>query len=219
MRAMVQLPTYLERVLSGGRDLALVLLPSHDLRSVRGSPCCPKGRCCSSTSSPTAGATAAAAGRRTADNRSPMGAPAAAALPDRLLGYIRGERTVQNLEILAKVAESWNRSQPPNRSSNWVGGGRSTGGGAGERHRRQRTLKRLLARPTGRSRCCTRSARRAIARVRRSTCLNNLLYYIARASAAAANRRGACVLQACRAPSGRRYDRRGARESVRASVN
>src|SRR5450631_1331042 len=27
MRAMVQLPTYLERVLSGGRDLALVLLP------------------------------------------------------------------------------------------------------------------------------------------------------------------------------------------------
>src|SRR5580704_4544246 len=34
MRAMVQLPTYLERVLSGGRDLALVLLPLlNDLRS------------------------------------------------------------------------------------------------------------------------------------------------------------------------------------------
>ncbi len=27
MRAMVQLPSYLERVLAGGRDLALVLLP------------------------------------------------------------------------------------------------------------------------------------------------------------------------------------------------
>jgi len=39
MRAMVQLPTYLERVLSGGRDLALVLLPLlNNLRSVRGSP-------------------------------------------------------------------------------------------------------------------------------------------------------------------------------------
>src|SRR5215212_7378872 len=37
MRAMVQLPTYLERVLSGGRDMALVLLPLlNDLRAVRG---------------------------------------------------------------------------------------------------------------------------------------------------------------------------------------
>src|SRR5271154_2239125 len=38
MRSMVQLPGYLERVLAGGRDLALVLLPLlNDLRAVRGS--------------------------------------------------------------------------------------------------------------------------------------------------------------------------------------
>src|SRR4249920_1112686 len=38
MRAMVQLPSYVERVLAGGRDLALVLLPLlNDLRAVRGS--------------------------------------------------------------------------------------------------------------------------------------------------------------------------------------
>jgi len=38
MRAAVQLPNYLERVLAGGRDLALVLLPLlNDLRAVRGS--------------------------------------------------------------------------------------------------------------------------------------------------------------------------------------
>src|ERR1700749_818118 len=44
MRAMVQLPTYLERVMSGGRDLALVLLPLlNDLRSVRGSPLLSEG--------------------------------------------------------------------------------------------------------------------------------------------------------------------------------
>src|ERR1700740_2345673 len=37
MRAMVHLPSYLERVLAGGRDLALVLLPLlNDLRAVRG---------------------------------------------------------------------------------------------------------------------------------------------------------------------------------------
>ena len=39
MRAMVQLPTYLERVMSGGRDMALVLLPLlNDLRAVRRAP-------------------------------------------------------------------------------------------------------------------------------------------------------------------------------------
>src|SRR6202140_2088843 len=38
MRSMVQLPGYLERVLAGGRDMALVLLPLlNDLRAVRGS--------------------------------------------------------------------------------------------------------------------------------------------------------------------------------------
>src|SRR6185436_744860 len=36
MRAMVQLPSYVERVLAGGRDLALVPL-LNDLRAVRGS--------------------------------------------------------------------------------------------------------------------------------------------------------------------------------------
>src|SRR6195952_59351 len=44
MRAMVQLPSYLERVLAGGRDLALVLLPLlNDLRAVRGSALLPEG--------------------------------------------------------------------------------------------------------------------------------------------------------------------------------
>src|SRR6185503_7883230 len=44
MRAMVQLPSYVERVLAGGRDLALVLLPLlNDLRAVRGSPLLSEG--------------------------------------------------------------------------------------------------------------------------------------------------------------------------------
>ena len=44
MRAMVQLPSYLDRVLAGGRDLALVLLPLlNDMRAVRGSPLLSEG--------------------------------------------------------------------------------------------------------------------------------------------------------------------------------
>ena len=50
MRAMVQLPTYLERVMSGGRDLALVLLPLlNDLRAVRGSPLTARRGTCRAT--------------------------------------------------------------------------------------------------------------------------------------------------------------------------
>src|SRR6478735_8534347 len=44
MRAMVQLPGYLDRVLAGGRDMALVLLPLlNDMRAVRGSPLLSEG--------------------------------------------------------------------------------------------------------------------------------------------------------------------------------
>lgn len=44
LRALVQLPGYLERVIAGGRDLALVLLPLlNDLRAVRGSPLLSEG--------------------------------------------------------------------------------------------------------------------------------------------------------------------------------
>ena len=43
-RAMVQLPTYIERLLAGGRDIALVLLPMlNDLRAARGEPLLSEG--------------------------------------------------------------------------------------------------------------------------------------------------------------------------------
>ena len=44
LRSMVQLPGYLERVMAGGRDMALILLPLlNDLRAVRGSPLLSEG--------------------------------------------------------------------------------------------------------------------------------------------------------------------------------
>ena len=43
-RAMVQLPVYIERILGGGRDIALVLLPMlNDLRAARGEPLLSEG--------------------------------------------------------------------------------------------------------------------------------------------------------------------------------
>jgi chemosensory pili system protein ChpA (sensor histidine kinase/response regulator) len=105
MRAMVQLPSYLERVLAGGRDLALVLLPLlNDLRAVRGSALLSEGTLLllnlksDKQAAPTA-----------VDGEAPMTVEQwARRLRARyqvgLIGWIRGERSEQNLDVLAAVA-------------------------------------------------------------------------------------------------------------------
>ncbi|HET9863644.1 MAG TPA: Hpt domain-containing protein, partial [Steroidobacteraceae bacterium] len=106
MRAMVQLPSYVERVLAGGRDLALVLLPLlNDLRAVRGSSLLSEGTLLllNLKSDQQAAPVAPAAGEpsltvaqwaRRLRTRFQLG----------LVGWIRGERPEQNLEILETVA-------------------------------------------------------------------------------------------------------------------
>ncbi|HEX4619367.1 MAG TPA: Hpt domain-containing protein, partial [Steroidobacteraceae bacterium] len=106
MRAMVQLPTYLERVLAGGRDLALVLLPLlNDLRAVRGNALLSEG-------------TLLLLNLKSDQEPQPQAAPAGeptltveqwarrvrARYQTGLIGWIRGERPEQNLAILAAVA-------------------------------------------------------------------------------------------------------------------
>jgi chemosensory pili system protein ChpA (sensor histidine kinase/response regulator) len=106
MRAMVQLPSYLERVLAGGRDLALILLPLlNDLRAVRGSALLSEGTLLllNLKSDRQAQPTATEAGEaplsieqwaRRLRPRFQLG----------LVGWIRGERPEQNLAMLAEVA-------------------------------------------------------------------------------------------------------------------
>ncbi len=107
MRAMVQLPTYLERVLSGGRDMALVLLPLlNDLRAVRGHALLSEGTLLllnlSSDQQANPAPSAAGEGSLTV-------AQWARKLRTRfqlgLLGWIKGERVEQNLEVLSRTAE------------------------------------------------------------------------------------------------------------------
>src|SRR5258708_12812268 len=107
MRAMVQLPSYLERVLAGGRDLALVLLPLlNDLRAVRGNALLSEG---------TLLLLNLKSDQPAAPHPPQPGEPPltveqwARRLRTRyqvgLLGWIRGERQQQNLEIMGRVAE------------------------------------------------------------------------------------------------------------------
>src|ERR1700683_1511052 len=106
MRAMVQLPSYLERVLAGGRDLALVLLPLlNDLRAVRGSALLSEGTLLLLNLKSDRQAHPAAP----APGEAPLtvgqwGRRLRARFQTGLIGWIRGERMEQNLEIMAAVS-------------------------------------------------------------------------------------------------------------------
>ncbi|HEY6452306.1 MAG TPA: Hpt domain-containing protein [Steroidobacteraceae bacterium] len=106
MRAMVQLPGYLERVIGGGRDLALVLLPLlNDLRAVRGSALLSEGTLLLlNLKSDRQAQPAAPAPGEPPLSASQWARRLRARFQTGLIGWIRGERPEQNLEILTAVA-------------------------------------------------------------------------------------------------------------------
>jgi len=184
LRAMVQLPGYLERVIAGGRDLALVLLPLlNDLRAVRGSPLLSEGTLLLLNLKSDRQATPVAP--------SPGEQPLTieqwarrlrARFQVGLIGWIRGERIDQNLEILAAVAHKVEQvaTRQPVFQLWWVTGAliealreRGLEGGV--------SIKRLLG-------LADREVKRLYEEGEARYCqnppvelLNNLLYYIARA--------------------------------------
>jgi chemosensory pili system protein ChpA (sensor histidine kinase/response regulator) len=107
LRAMVQLPGYLERVLAGGRDLALVLLPLlNDLRAVRGSALLSEGTLLVlNLKSDKQAQPVAASADEPSHNIEHWGRRLRARFQMGLIGWIRGERIEQNLETLASVSQ------------------------------------------------------------------------------------------------------------------
>src|SRR4051812_28055455 len=109
MRAMVQLPSYLERVLAGGRDLALVLLPLlNDLRAVRGSALLSEGTLLLLNLKSDRQAQpqpVSASGDEPASGVEQLARKLRARFQVGLIGWIRGERLEQNLETLASVSQ------------------------------------------------------------------------------------------------------------------
>ena len=184
LRAMVQLPGYLERVIAGGRDLALVLLPLlNDLRAVRGSPLLSEGTLLLLNLKSDRQATPVAP----APGEQPLtieqwARRLRARFQVGLIGWIRGERIDQNLEILAAVAHKIEQvaSRQPVFQLWWVTGAliealRERGLEGGVSIKRllglaDREIKRLYE--EGEPRYCQNPP---------VELLNNLLYYIARA--------------------------------------
>src|SRR5210317_1866419 len=102
-RSMVQLPIYIERLLGGGRDIALVLLPMlNDLRAARGEPLLSEGTLLLLSLSPSRNKTAMAKPGAGAEDPVTVAKRLRPKFQLALLGWIKGGNTRAHLHTLAK---------------------------------------------------------------------------------------------------------------------
>ncbi len=183
-RAMVQLPIYIERLLGGGRDIALVLLPMlNDLRAARGRPLLSEGTLLLLNLSPdrkTPGSK-----KREASGEDPVFV--ATKLRPKfqlaLLGWIKGGDSARHLKTLSNVAAALQHSA--NRDDMfqlwWVVGGvlESLQNGGLET---SVALKRLLGQADRQMKLMIDKGTSVFDEHPVTDLLNNLLYYVARSS-------------------------------------
>ena len=185
-RAMVQLPAYLERLLGGGRDMALVLLPLlNDLREVRHKPLLSEGTVLLLNSGPFERRAHVAAPDRDGDFGHELQRIAQKLRPafqTALLGWLRGEDTASNLDQLIKTSTELEQSSSAEQSKQFwsVLTGvlialRADGLEATV------TLKRLIGQADRQLKKLLDSGEAAFASAPPTELLNNLLYYIGRA--------------------------------------
>ena len=186
-RAMVQLPIYLEQLVGGGRDIALVLLPMlNDLRAARGQPLLSESTLLLLNLSPQK--------KLRREEHEPSGEdPVQVARKLRpkfqiaLLGWIQGGDNKRHIETLASVMKDLERSA--NRDDMyqlwWVAGGvlESLLNGGLET---SVALKRLLGQTDRQIKYLIDEGIGAFDNRPVADLLNNLLYYVARSSHAGA---------------------------------
>ncbi|HUO83117.1 MAG TPA: Hpt domain-containing protein [Gammaproteobacteria bacterium] len=111
-RGMVQLPMYIDRVQGGGRDLALVLLPVlNDLRAARRRPLLSEGTLLLLNLTPDSHASVAERQTEFLDvDIAQLGRRVRLGFERGLLGWIRGDQPDANLARMARVAEILERA-------------------------------------------------------------------------------------------------------------
>ncbi|MEJ0100181.1 MAG: Hpt domain-containing protein [Pseudomonadota bacterium] len=185
MRAIVQLPTYLDRVMAGGRDMALVLLPLlNDMRAVRGSALLSEGTLLSlnlksdrqaEPQLPTPGEEKITVANWARKLRTQF--------QGGMVGWIRGDRIEQHLETLAAVASRFEKIATTQALFQlwWVAGAviealreRGLDGGV--------SVKRLLGLADREIKRLYEQGEPRYALQPPVELLNNLLYYVARAT-------------------------------------
>ena len=183
-RAMVQLPIYIERLLSGGRDIALVLLPMlNDLRAARGEPLLSEGTLLLLNLSPSRATKAAE--KREGSGEDPV-AVATRLRPKfqlALLGWIKGGENKRHIETLSSVSTKLEQAATRDDMYQlyWVVGGvlESLQDGGLET---SVALKRLLGQTDRQIKRIIDEGIEAFDHHPIDDLLNNLLYYVARSS-------------------------------------
>ncbi len=187
LRAIVQLPGYLERVMAGGRDLALILLPLlNDLRAVRGSPLLSEGTLLlvnlRSDKRPTPQAQRAGEPVLTAQQ---WARRLRTQYQSGLIGWIRSEGATEHLSVLAAVAGQFEKVATEQSVYQlwWVAGAviEALGDGGLEPGI---SVKRLLGLADREIRRLYEQGEARYAQSPPVELLNNLLYYVARAGSA-----------------------------------
>ena len=185
LRAIAQLPGYLERVVGGGRDMALVLLPLlNDLRAVRGHALLSEGTLLLLNLKSDRQAVATALGGITEDKAVAHWARRLRArFQMGLVGWIRGDQVQQNLETLSSVARQLEEVATEQSVFQlwWVTGAviealSEQGLDAGV------SIKRLMGMADRELRRLYEEGEARYAQGPPVELLNNLLYYVARAS-------------------------------------
>jgi len=185
-RSMVQLPAYLDRLLSGGRDVALVLLPLiNDLRSARGRPLMSEGTLLLLKTGPLERSRKLeGAGKPVAvdDDFARMARRQRPAFQSALLGWIRGEHVEHNLDELVQISSTLEQAATSKYVQQFWGvlsavlvALRAQGLEAGV------ALKRLIGQADRQLRRLSEAGESELIESPPAELLNNLLYYVARA--------------------------------------
>ena len=181
-RAMVQLPIYIERLLGGGRDIALVLLPMlNDLRAARGQPLLSEGTLLLLNLSPNSKPEAKSQREPSGEDPVYVAQKLRPKFQLALLGWIKGSNTERHLQTLMTVVLALERSATRDDLYQlwWVTGGviESLQNGGLET---SVALKRLLGQIDRQMKRLIHDGPESFDEHPVTDLLNNLLYYVAR---------------------------------------
>ena len=183
-RAMVQLPIYIERLLGGGRDIALVLLPMlNDLRAARGEPLLSEGTLLLLNLSPSRATKAAEKREGSGEDPVVVATRLRPKFQLALLGWIKGGDNQRHIETLSSVSARLEQAATRDDMYQlyWVVGGllESLQNGGLET---SVALKRLLGQTDRQIKRIIDEGIDAFDNHPIDDLLNNLLYYVARSS-------------------------------------
>ncbi len=183
-RAMVQLPAYVERIMGGGRDIPLVLLPLlNDLRAVCGNQLLSESTLLLLNLEPPAKTEQQPQHQPSGENIDELLAKLRPQFQLGLLGWIKGGGTADDLHRMANVAERLERAASTNEVHQlwWVVGGVLEALSA-DGLEPSVALKRLIGQADREIKRLRENGEAEFAADPPTELVNNLLYYVARAT-------------------------------------